>query len=239
MLSNYFLELKKRVFLFFIAWLICVIICYCYKDILLYILIKSNMTKNQLEIFYFISTNLTDLLWVYLHLSYFISTQLTTVFLLYHVNIFLAPGLFKHEYNKIKYLSFIFLVCFLFSFFLVNFLVLPIIWKFFLTFQNNPNISLPIFFEAKITEYFDFYLTIYYIIFILGQFFGSFFFLLELINKKSQLIVKTRKICYLVFVLLATIVTPPDVISQIFIGLLFIISYEVIILIIFFKQNRI
>lgn len=91
----------------------------------------------------------------------------------------------------------------------------------------------------RVTEYLSFYILIYYITVLIGQAFVLVFLMIDALEKKLLFIKKTRKIFYLSFFLLATLVTPPDVISQIFLGSFFIIFYELIIITIILRNFNI
>jgi sec-independent protein translocase protein TatC len=122
------------------------------------------------------------------------------------------------------------------SILILNIFVLPYVWTFFSGFQTNQyNESINIFFEAQITEYLNFYILTYYINVSIGQVFVFFLLLLNFIENKIKFINNTRKIFYSIFLIFATIITPPDIISQIIISLCFSLIYEIIVLIILLK----
>ena len=236
MLYQYILEFKSRILLIVVSWFDTLLICYCYKETLLFLLIKLNIKLYYLESFYFISTNLTDVFSVYLQLSYFVSNQVSLCFLIYHFLIYIAPGLFKYEYKTIKLT--IILCCFfcLLSFLILNIYLLPHLWSFFLSFQNNSSSkSLNIFFEAQIIQYLNFYIYLHYRIIIISQIFAGFFLILNYIENKISFIIQTRKFTYTIFLILATCMTPPDIFSQIFLWFCFILIYEFFIICNLFK----
>lgn len=229
MLYNYYLELKNRIFLLIITWLITVIICYLYKEILLFLLIKANSELYNLKSFYFISTGLTDVFKVYLRLSYFLSTQFLILIFFYHFIIFIAPALFYYEYKIIKIFIFNFCLFFCISIFSINYFIIPNIWNFFFSFQNNNLLNINIFFEAKISDYLNFYINVYYTTVAVNYIFFIVLILLNFVQNKIIFVLKTRKIFYFVFLIIATLVTPPDVISQVFLVLYFILIFELLI----------
>jgi len=236
MLYRYFFEIKSRILLIIISWIITILICYCYKEILLFLLVKLNVKLYSLNSFYFISTNLIDVFSVYLQLSYFISTQFSIAILFYHLLIFISPALFKHEYKILKLIIITSFLFFFFSVLMLNTFILPYVWAFFSGFQTSQNSeSINIFFEAQITEYFNFYITMYYINVSIGQVFVFILLLMNFIDNKIKFVSNTRKVFYSIFLILATIITPPDIISQIIISLCFSFIYELIIIIILLK----
>jgi len=236
MLYRYFFEIKSRILLIIISWVITILICYSYKETLLFLLVKLNIKLYYLESFYFISTNLTDVFSVYLQLSYFVSTQLSIFIFIYHFLSFISPGLFEHEYKMLKLIVLMSLFFLSLSILILNIFVLPYVWTFFSGFQTNQyNESINIFFEAQITEYLNFYILTYYINVSIGQVFVVFLLLLNFIENKIKFINNTRKIFYSIFLIFATIITPPDIISQIIISLCFSLIYEIIVIIILLK----
>ena len=123
-------------------------------------------------------------------------------------------------------------ILWLLSLLLLNKIILPFCWNFFTSFQNQSVPSVNIFFEIRITEYLSLYVITYYITVLIGQCFLFLFLLLSVLNNKLLFVRNTRKIFYLIFFILATLITPPDVISQLILGSAFILIYELVIVII-------
>lgn len=236
LLYNYFVEIKNRIFFICVGWVFVFSVCYFYKEVLLFLLVKVSMKKTQLIFFYFIATNLTDVFHVYLSISYFISNQIVILLIVYHSLMFMSSGLFLYEYKKLKFFLLTFFIFSLISIYLLNFYIISYIWDFFLSFNKNSMYSVDIFFEAKITEYFKFYKQLYYIFILISQIFGVIFLIIECVNNKLQFISKTRKIFYLFFLITATILTPSEVFSQLILMFSFVLLFEILILIIFLKN---
>lgn len=230
LLYNYFSEIKNRIILICICWSTIFIVCCFYKEVLLFLLVKLSIKKNKLIFFYFITTNLTDVFIVYLDISYFISNQLIIVHIFYHILMFVSSGLFIYEYKKIRFFSVVCLVFALFSIYLLNNYILSYIWYFFLSFNTEFTYNVDIFFESKITEYVYFYKRLYYLFILISQFFGLIFITIECVANKLKFILKTRKLFYLFFLITATILTPSDILSQLFLMFSFVWFFEILIL---------
>ena len=112
MFTNYFLEIKNRLFLVGFLWVTVFITCYHYKEVILFLLIYNNSKLYSLNDVYFIFTNITDLFSMYFSLSYFVSNQIFVLVFSYHIVVFLSPGLFKFEYDLIKVGMFVGLIPF-------------------------------------------------------------------------------------------------------------------------------
>ena len=106
------------------------------------------------------------------------------------------------------------------------FFLIPIIWNFFISFENFLQGSIPVVLESKYSEYMK--LTMY-LLFASGLSF-EFPVLLFILSKLGVVSYETlkrkRKYFFIGIVIFSAILTPPDVISQIGIAIPLIIFYE-------------
>ena len=58
-----------------------------------------------------------------------------------------------------------------------------------------------------------------------------------MLEEKLEFIKNTRKIFYLIFLLIATVVTPPDILSQVFVSVGLGLIYELLIIITILKSK--
>ena len=233
---NYILELKNRFSLLIISWIFSVLVCYLYKETLLFLLIKSNTSLYNLRLFYFISTDLTEIFEVYLKIAYFCSTQLLVFLFLYHIFLFIKPALFKYEYIKLKVVLSLVAGAYGSSVLLFNKFILPIIWMFFFNFQKSTFGGVNVFFESRVKDYVKFYIIMYSNVVVIGQLFAFILIFLVVSPNITSMVLKTRKVFYLIFLLVATLLTPPDVISQLLVAILFVCLYEFFVIFILFKK---
>ena len=142
--------------------------------------------------------------------------------------IFIAPGLFKNE--KRAFLPFLFATPLLFSLggALVYYLIMPLAWDFFLTFQTlGGDDTLPVQVEPKVDQYLTLVLRL---IFAFGLAFELPVLLMLLARAglvTSAALAAKRKYAIVGVFILAAIITPPDVVSQIGLAIPIIILYEV------------
>ena len=238
MFYKYILEIRNRVFLLVFCWIFSAFISYLYKETLLFLLIKPNFFLDNSTPIYFIFTNITELLHTYLTLLYFVSNQIFCVSIIYHTVSFLVPGLFFYEYQVIKKVLCFIIIFFLLSIFLLNSTILPTCWNFFLSFQEAIQINtINFYLEAKINEYVNFYINLYYICNLSCQMFIFIIFFLIYIKGNISLIKKFRKSLYLIFVIFATLITPPDITTQLILSVIVISVYEVLIFFILLKSS--
>jgi len=238
MFYNFLIEIRNRGLLLFLTWFSTLIICYLYKEIVLFLFVKPSLIFFEKNSLYFIFTNLTEIFSTYIQISYFIANQIIFIFILYHLIIFITPGLYYFEYKNLKNIFKINIFFWIMSILILNILILPISCQFFLSYQKTiNNLTLNFYFEAKINEYLKFYILSYYLCNLNFQFFVFFFICFNYIKKNLQLLKRIRKSFYFLFFLLATTLTPPDIYSQLFISLNTIIFYEISIIYIIFKTN--
>ena len=235
---KYYKEIKNRFVLVLFAWLFCLSTCYCYKETILFILVNSNNSFLELDNKpYFIFTNVTEIFYVYLELLLFISNQIAIIMLLYQILMFLSLGLYQFEFMKLKLTFQIFIISWILSSILLFKLIVPFSWNFFLSFQesstNTQSISL--FFEAKLNEYLQYFINLYYVCLASCQFLAILVIVLTNLSEKLKKTKTFRKLFYLIFVVFSTIITPPDILSQICISGILILVYE---LLIFLKEVK-
>ncbi len=182
----------------------------------------------------FIFTYITEAFITYLKVAFVAAIFLASPLILYEIWMFVAPGLYEHEkryvYPFIFFGSLSFVGGALFSYYVV----IPYVYSFFVSFATDYIIPMPdlkgymgltlkmlIFFGVV----FEFPLVMYY----LGR--------AGIVTHNT--LRKKRKICILGIFIVAAIVTPPDVTSQILLALPLIGLYEVSILILkFFGKKK-
>ena len=128
-MSKYFLEIKNRLILLLLTWFSTVLVSYLYKETLLFIIAQPNTFTNvneHLAFFYFIFTDVTEILSAYLKLIVFLSSQILFIYLIYHFFLFLSPALFQFEYLHFKFTLQLVSFVFMFSFILITYFLIPL-----------------------------------------------------------------------------------------------------------------
>ena len=229
---KYFLEIKNRLALLLITWFSTILVSYFYKETLLFAIIQPNTfahVNEHLTFFYFIFTDVTEVLSVYLKLITFLSFQIFLVYIIYHFFLFISPAFFQREYLYCKFGIKIFGLMWLFSVVLSTYFLIPLTWNFFLSFQDlTAARSFNLHFEAKLNEYFYFYISFYYLCGFYCQFFALLLLFLNYIDINIKIIKKFRKLYYYCFIIFSTLISPPEILSQIFISLMAVFIYELL-----------
>ena len=144
---------------------------------------------------------------------------------------FIAPGLYKNEKKALLPYLIATPVLFLLGGMLVYYLIMPLAIKFFLSFETSAHLSnLPIQLEAKVNEYLS---LIMRLIFAFGISF-QLPVLLSLLARvgfiNSEYLKRRRKYVIIIIFTVAAVLTPPDPITQIGLGIPLLILYELSIL---------
>ena len=208
-LNEFFLRLKY-IFLSFILTLLCLII---YKDLLIP-LISFSLLNTSEKFGSFIYTNPTELLKVQLYVILVFAFFLIIPLLIWNFLEFVKSSLFKPEYERITQILIFFLLFFYFSNFFVNFKLFPKIWCFFenFNFSDNSFGFLSFSSELKIEEYLNFFINFTSIV---NSFLFLFLALLFLILRFGvSNLLKWKKLFILLNIVFATLLSPPDVYSQ-------------------------
>jgi sec-independent protein translocase protein TatC len=234
---NFLLEMKNRVFLIFFVWLSLINICYYYKEILFFLLINALIYKKNVYDLYFVYTGVTELFVMYLKLIQFFSLQVVTWYFFYHLFLFLTPALYKTEYFTLKSLLLLLTIYSVANFLLVVAIIFPVTWEFFEGFQKLFTVNYSIYFEVKISEYFQFFFSTYFFIQYYSLSFIIFIFIFQDFYYNKTYTKKFRKLNYFIFLFVFTFINSSDIISQSVFSLLLCFFYEFSLFFFLFKTS--
>lgn len=235
---KYFLEIKFRFLLLGINWGFTSLICYIYKETILFILVNSNnYLQENYKKTYFIFTDISEIFYVHLQLIFFISNQITALMLIYHVILFLSSGLYKFEYKNLQFVIKATIFTWFSSLILLNNYIIPTSWNFFLSFQKTNNVFFV--FEARILEYLNYFTYLYYICFVNCQLLALMAISINCFGTDLKKTRKFRKLFYLILTIISTLTTPPDIFSQIVMSISLITFFELLIFFKYFKISKV
>ena len=220
--------LRSLAFLFFFF-----ILCYIFSENIYSFLVApyADAVKDDGDSRRMIFTALHETFITYLKVAFFAAMFISSPIILTQIWKFIAPGLYKNEKKALLPYLVATPTLFLLGGMLVYYLIMPLAIKFFLSFETPANLnSLPIQLEAKVNEYLS---LIMRLIFAFGISF-QLPVLLSLLARvgfiDSEYLKKRRKYVIVLIFAVAAILTPPDPITQIGLGIPLLILYELSIL---------
>ena len=226
-------ELRSRLVKSIIYLFIFFIICYFFAENIYSFLVEpyAEAVKDDEVNRRLIFTALHETFITYLKVAFFTAMFVSSPIILTQIWKFIAPGLYKNEKRALLPYLIATPTLFLLGGMLVYYLVMPLAIKFFLTFETSAQVSgLPIQLEAKVNEYLS---LIMRLIFAFGISF-QLPVLLSLLARvgfiDSEYLKKRRKYVIVIIFIAAAILTPPDPITQIGLGIPLLILYELSIL---------
>ena len=227
-LIDHITELRKRLLWSFVYIIIIFIVCFYFADKLFAFLAKPLIslldTDNGQGYIY---TALQEAFFTELRIAFFFALFFSFPLIAIQIWKFIAPGLYTKE--RKAFLPFLIATPILFfaGGSMVYYIISPIAWKFFLSYQNMNSTGIPIRLEAKMGEYLNLMMRFIFA-------FGLAFQLPVVITllAKANLVAyktqkKSRKYAIVLAFLAAAFLTPPDPFSQISLALPIIFLYEI------------
>jgi len=226
-------ELRSRLVKSVIYLFIFFIICYFFAENIYSFLVApyAEAVKDDEVNRRLIFTALHETFITYLKVAFFAAMFISSPIILTQIWKFVAPGLYKNEKRALLPYLIATPTLFLLGGMLVYYLVMPLMIKFFLSFETSAQInSLAIQLEPKVNEYLS---LIMRLIFAFGISF-QLPVLLSLLARvgfiDSEYLKKRRKYVIVIIFAAAAILTPPDPITQIGLAIPLLILYELSIL---------
>jgi sec-independent protein translocase protein TatC len=230
-LTGHLTELRNRLIYCVIALLLCFAACYYFADQIYNFLLQplqKAIANGEKRMIY---TSLLEGFLTYVKLSFTAAFFFAFPFIAAQFYLFLAPALYKKEKKFTLRLLFYCPFLFFLGASMVYFMVMPMAFEFFLSFENlNPQNGLPIELEAKISEYLS---LITWLIFAFGIAFQMPLLIICLVKFgliSVQTLQQKRKYWIVIIFAIAAIITPPDILSQFALALPMMALYEMAIL---------
>lgn len=214
-LFDHLVELRRRLLWSMAAFVVLTCLSYIFAEEIL-----GWLTRPLSDLFTgqagrrFIYTGLTEAFLTYLKAACFSGICLSLPVWSYQIWRFIAPGFYQQERTQYRLFFLFSPVLFFLGVALAYTVICPLAWKFFLSFESA-HLSVPLQFEARISEYVALMLKLM-TVFGLG-------FQLPIVLAlcvafrlvRLQTLKAYRKYAFLIITVVAALITPPDLISPI------------------------
>ncbi|HSO57606.1 MAG TPA: twin-arginine translocase subunit TatC [Paenisporosarcina sp.] len=215
---DHIIELRKRLMIIVVFFVVAVVISFFLAGPLIEFLQVSeearDLTLNAFKI--------TDPFKILITVMMVLAIVMTSPIILYQVWAFISPGLYKKERTAtLSYIPFIFLL-FIAGVSFSYYVVFPFVIHFMAELASDLNIEQTI----GINEYFSFLFQLTIPFGFVFQMPVVLLFLTRLGIITPMLLTKYRKYIYLVLVVVADILTPPDIMSHVLVTIPLILLFE-------------
>ena len=237
-LMEHLTELRNRIGIVFIIFIVIFLACFIrpfgsgtpnFAD-LTYFWLQAPLAARE-EVSRMIFTGLHEGFFTQVKVAFFVSICVSFPIILLQIWRFVAPGLYKNERRAIFPFLLATPVLFAMGALMVYYLVIPLAWDFFLSFEmQGGQGALAIEVEPRISEYLSLVMRL---MFAFGVSFELPVLLLLLVKAglmTADGLASKRKYAILLAFIAAAILTPPDVISQVLLAVPVILLYELSIL---------
>ncbi|MCH2037276.1 MAG: twin-arginine translocase subunit TatC [Rickettsiales bacterium] len=226
------IELRRRLMVSVVIMLFAFGVSYYYADVIYNFLITPLADIYEGQSKRMIYTGLTEVFFTYIKISFYSALFISFPVIAGQIYLFMKPGLYKHERKYIWPFLVASPILFMLGASLVYFAIMPLAWNFLIGFETSlTETVMPIELEAKVSDYLSLVLQL---IFAFGFAFQMPIILVLLAHSgiiSAQWLRRKRKYALVCIVIMAAILTPPDIISQIGLALPLLILYEVSILV--------
>ena len=237
---EHLIELRSRIIKTMIMIIVFFIFFYIFADNIYNFLVKpyANAVAGE-EGRRLIFTALHETFFTYIRVAIFASLFVSLPFLLIQLWIFIAPGLYKNEKNVVLPYLLATPILFILGSALVYYLIMPLAIKFFLSFESiGGNGALPIQLEAKVNEYLSLIMRLILAFGVCFQLPVALTLMARVGLVSSEGLKKNRKYVMVGVFAIEAILTPPDPISQIGLGIPILLLYELSIIAVSFIEKR-
>ncbi len=232
-LQNHLEELRNRLIFSVIFFLVAFCACYFFAaEIYNFLLQPFAEFSRDHENRRLIYTSPAEAFTTYLKLSFYSSLFFSFPIFASQLYLFLAPGLYRNEKKNILLILFFSSFLFLFGALLAYYFILPLAIEFFASFEiKGSATSLPIQLEARISEYLNLVINLLFGFGIAFQLPIFLIFLIRVGLLSANDLRKKRRYWIVAIFIIAAVLTPPDVLSQVSLAVPMIFLFEIVILI--------
>lgn len=227
-LLDHLIELRNRLMWSALALFAAFLVCYHFAQEIYGFLVRPLADQLHGDNRRMIFTGLTEVFFTYVKIAFWAALFVSFPVIANQLWKFIAPGLYKHE--RKAFLPFLVAtpVLFFLGGAMVYFLIFPLAWKFFLSFEVPAGEGmLPIQLEARVSEYLNLVMTLIFAFGLAFQLPVALTLLAKVGIVSSKGLIRWRRYAIVIIFVVAAVLTPPDVISQISLAIPMLALYEI------------
>ncbi len=235
-LLDHLIELRQRMLYSVVALFVAFLICFYFAEELFNflvqpladLLIEREGVRGRPRMIF---TDMTEVFFTYIKIAFFFGAFFSSPIFLTQLWLFVAPGLYKNEKKGLAPFLIASPVLFFLGGALVYFVLFPLAWSFFLSFETiGGGDNLPIELEAKVAEYLALVMKLIFAFGLCFQLPVLMTLLARVGLATSKGMAEKRKYAIVGVFIVAAVITPPDPISQLSLAIPIILLYEISIL---------
>jgi len=235
-LLDHLIELRQRMLYSVIALFVAFLICFYFAEDLFNflvqpladLLIEREGVRGRPRMIF---TDMTEVFFTYIKIAFFFGAFFSSPIFLTQLWLFVAPGLYRNEKKGLAPFLIASPVLFFLGGALVYFVLFPLAWSFFLSFETiGGGDNLPIELEAKVAEYLALVMKLIFAFGLCFQLPVLMTLLARVGLATSKGMAEKRKYAIVGVFIVAAVITPPDPISQLSLAIPIILLYEISIL---------
>jgi len=232
-------ELRNRLLYSFFFLIICFFIFLLNTSFISELLVKPlfNLLQN-IDNRRMIFTGLPEVFVSNLKISLFASFMVSLPYFIIQLVLFISPALYKKEKKLFFPVFFMIPILFFLGVLFAYYVLIPLIWSFFISFENFMQNGFNLELESRYSEYMKLTMLLLFASGLSFQFPILLIILTKLKILNIRILKNNRKYFFIAILIFSALFTPPDIISQLGIAIPLIIFYEFSILFIqyFFKK---
>lgn len=218
-------EVRKRLCLSFVAALVGFVCCWAFVEPVFDILTKPmlEVLPNGSVAMY---TTLPEAFFTRMYIAFIVGLFAASPFIFYQIWCFISPGLYNEEKKFIIPVAIVSAIFFIAGGLFCYYIVFHYAFSFFMSFTTQDIVAMP-----KISDYLDFVLKLVLAFGLVFEMPIFSFFLSRMGVLTAEKMRNFRSYAVLIIFIVAAILTPPDVVSQLLMAIPMLLLYEVSILV--------